>query len=228
MNSQVKNKNTILAFLIFIILMLPSITLAGSSSTLQEPNRNICNPLKAPGITSGLYGLCVAACEALDCTTDPINPTANHPQCEKPSSKIIERYNKMKKSTDPEMPCVVPPPTACPCWSQQELNQVGVTWLGDPSQYMPLWNQIYDASYGLWEYYTSGYHGAGVSYLPEPGCHYFHYDAYDPVFSNPVVRVMQVSQQVAQACQAQVSSQIDYLRNVMGLTVTCLGDACTQ
>lgn len=202
--------------------------ITSAASPLDSPNKGICNTLKAPDVTSGLYGLCVAYCEALDCSEDSTNRSASHPKCSAPSTKIIGRYNAIKKNTDPNMPCSTPPSTECPCWSKQELREIGSTWLGDISQYILLSQESYDASYGLWEYYASGYHGAGVSYLPEPGCHYFHYDALSPDYNSPLVRVMSVSEQVAQVCQAQVSLQVDYVRNILNETVTCTGDACPQ
>lgn len=221
------NWNLAAAIIVPIIFSIPDITEANPpTNNLNSPNKGACKTLNEPGVTPGLYGLCVAYCEALDCNLDSTTPTATHPQCDKPSTKILGRYNAMKTATDPNMPCVVPPPTECSCWTQQEISQIGSTWLGDPSQYMLLWQNNYDASYGLWEYYTSGYHGAGVSYLPEPSCSYFHYDAYDPLYSSPVVRVISVSEQMAQACQVQVSSQVDYVRNTLQLTVPCIGDAC--
>lgn len=77
----------------------------------QTPaNEGVCDQLKADGITKGLYGLCVAYCEAQDLDTVDKEP---------PNSKILGNYNKKKTVTDPAMPCIQVP---CPCWSADELD----------------------------------------------------------------------------------------------------------
>jgi hypothetical protein len=75
-------------------------------------NEGVCNGLKAPGVTNGLYGLCVAYCEAQDLDTFDKEP---------PSTKILDNYNKRKTATDPAMPCLKVP---CPCWSDAELASI--------------------------------------------------------------------------------------------------------
>jgi hypothetical protein len=75
-------------------------------------NEGVCDPLKADGITKGLYGLCVAYCEAQDLDSVDKEP---------PSTKILENYKKKKTATDPGMPCVKSP---CPCWSYEEMASI--------------------------------------------------------------------------------------------------------
>ena len=78
------------------------------------------------GITKGLYGLCVAFCEAHDAATEnkPISEQElEELMASKPNGKILENYNKKKSPTDPDMPCLkVQEP--CPCWDQAELDSI--------------------------------------------------------------------------------------------------------
>jgi len=73
-------------------------------------NEGVCDPLQ--GGTGGLYGLCVAYCEAQD--MDTVNK-------EPPSTKILANYRKKMRAGDPDMPCVNP---TCPCWSDVELASI--------------------------------------------------------------------------------------------------------
>ena len=89
-------------------------------------NEGVCDPLKADGITKGLYGLCVAFCEAQDhadasnaITTADVEALL----AAAPSGKILENYNKRKQATDPAMPCIVVE-EPCPCWTTAELNDI--------------------------------------------------------------------------------------------------------
>lgn len=79
----------------------------------QTPaNEGVCDQLKMDGITKGLYGLCVAYCEAQDLDSIEKGP---------PNTKILENYNKKKTVSDPSMPCVHAP---CPCWTPAELYSI--------------------------------------------------------------------------------------------------------
>lgn len=73
-------------------------------------NEGVCDVLK--GGTAGLYGLCVAYCEAQDLDSFDKGP---------PNTKILANYNKKKLATDPEMPCLQVP---CPCWSDAEFASI--------------------------------------------------------------------------------------------------------
>ncbi len=73
-------------------------------------NEGVCDPLR--GGTPGLYGLCVAYCEAQDLNSFDKEP---------PRTKILENYNKKKQAGDPDMPCIQVP---CPCWTDEELASV--------------------------------------------------------------------------------------------------------
>lgn len=71
-------------------------------------NEGVCDILQ--GGTPGLYGLCVAYCEAQD--LDSVNKGKT------PSVKILDNYNRKKLDTDPPMPCVQVP---CPCYDDADL-----------------------------------------------------------------------------------------------------------
>jgi hypothetical protein len=78
--------------------------------------------------TPGLYGLCVAFCEAQDCEAT-LNPSTGEIEfaenCKASSSKILSNYNRRKTDFDPSMPCVNEAANECPCWTEDELDQVG-------------------------------------------------------------------------------------------------------
>ena len=101
-----------LVFAIFASLsMLSTATLASTPDGETPANEGVCDPLK--GGTGGLYGLCVAYCEAQDLDSFDKEP---------PRTKILENYNKKKQAGDPDMPCMQVP---CPCWNDAELASIG-------------------------------------------------------------------------------------------------------
>jgi len=73
--------------------------------------------------TKGLYGLCVAYCEAIDApenVTDPevlasLKPAPKH---------ILDNYNKKRVESDPLMPCVAYD-SPCPAWTTTEIEGIG-------------------------------------------------------------------------------------------------------
>lgn len=97
----------------------------------QTPaEETVCDPLKEDGITKGLYGLCVAFCEAQDHADgeDPITEEEFEALIDDaPSGKILANYNKKREKanngTDPDMPCILIE-EPCPCWSADELASV--------------------------------------------------------------------------------------------------------
>ena len=63
----------------------------------------ICSPLTADGITKGLYGLCVAFCEAHDFADASVPITEedyNNLEAQAPSGRILANYNKKKQAQD--------------------------------------------------------------------------------------------------------------------------------
>jgi hypothetical protein len=80
----------------------------------------VCDFLKDAQYTPGLYGLCVAFCEALD--SDDFEPLG---ECNVAPMKILENYNKKRGEGDPEMPCLRP---ECPCFSVEDLLALNPQW----------------------------------------------------------------------------------------------------
>jgi len=88
-------------FLVSSFFALPA--LAQTADGITPAIEGVCDDLKNPGVTKGLYGLCVAYCEA-----------------EASSEAVLRNYDRKKQESDPEMPClevVVP----CPCWDTDTL-----------------------------------------------------------------------------------------------------------
>jgi hypothetical protein len=108
--------------LVFLLVLTFTLGLGGvavAQTPDREPpaNEGVCDVLLA-GSTHGLYGLCVAYCEALDCDRQLSgNVQCNNP----PSSKILENYNRLKQEGDPEMPCRR---EGCPCFNEQDLDRL--------------------------------------------------------------------------------------------------------
>ena len=88
----------------------------------------VCDPLHEA--TPGLYGLCVAFCEAHD--ADLVDPAA----LSRPDRKILENYERKRRDGDPPMPCLIQPPEddgptgsdpttgTCPCWTAVQLEEM--------------------------------------------------------------------------------------------------------
>ena len=100
------------SMLIFGLAMMISPVMASGTPDGSTPaNEGVCDVLK--GGTAGLYGLCVAYCEAQD--MDIVGDK------ETPNNKILANYRKKMQAGDPDMPCVKVP---CPCWSDAELANI--------------------------------------------------------------------------------------------------------
>lgn len=98
------------------IILFTGIAGMGSAFAAATPdgttpaNEGVCDILQ--GSTAGLYGLCVAYCEAQDLDTLDKQP---------PSLKILANYRKKMQAGDPDMPCVH---VTCPCWTDAELSSI--------------------------------------------------------------------------------------------------------
>ena len=100
------------------LMMLSWTALAGPPSA-----GGVCDPLK--GGTPGLYGLCVAYCEAQD-LGDPAKAEGKES-----AFHLLASYERKRGPGDPDMPCLsdptreVPPaPQAdCPCWTVDTLRE---------------------------------------------------------------------------------------------------------
>jgi hypothetical protein len=87
---------------------------------------SVCNGLQ--NATPGLYGLCVAYCEAQSVPTDFSGDSSTW--FSRPRSKnILKNYEKKMRAGDPAMPCLNQE-SACPAFSQEDLNEVGNLFAG--------------------------------------------------------------------------------------------------
>jgi hypothetical protein len=77
----------------------------------QGPTDSVCQSVKDG--TPGLFGLCLAYCEAHDCGEDPVN-------CVQSNQKILDKYDAKKTDTDLPMPCTATG-VDCPCFVASEL-----------------------------------------------------------------------------------------------------------
>jgi hypothetical protein len=104
-----------------IFAMLSLVLVAGLTATstpvmastpdgTTPANEGVCDVLK--GGTPGLYGLCVAYCEAQDLDSFDKDP---------PNTKILANYRNKRQTGDPDMPCVKVP---CPCWTSTDLATI--------------------------------------------------------------------------------------------------------
>ena len=106
-------------------LLFASSSMFTMSAVAVTPEETVCSPLTADGITKGLYGLCVAFCEAHDFADASVPITEedfNNLEAQAPSGKILANYNKRKQPLDPAMPCIAVEP--CPCFTADELAAV--------------------------------------------------------------------------------------------------------
>lgn len=108
------------------LILVTMLALAAAAAGAQTPdqqtpaNEGVCDELI--GATPGLYGLCVAYCEAQDC--DPVVADQDPESCVASDRKLLDLYNDHKSPADPEMPCVQ---VTCPCWSIEELESINAT-----------------------------------------------------------------------------------------------------
>lgn len=110
--------------ILFLVFALP--VTAETYDGITPAEETVCDQLKEDGITKGLYGLCVAFCEAQDIldVSTPITPEELESlKIDSPSSVILANYNKKKKDGDPDMPCVLVD-EPCPCFTKQELEDI--------------------------------------------------------------------------------------------------------
>ena len=120
-------KNSILSLLFISLSMFGLTALAQTPDGETPANEGVCDALQADGTTKGLYGLCVAFCEAQDseaildeATGEVTFAASSHPS----NPKLLANYNKRKTATDPDMPCVIKT-SACPCFTADDLNNIG-------------------------------------------------------------------------------------------------------
>ena len=109
--------NPALLLLGLSMLTTPAAYAEGTPDGETPANEGVCDDLMFA--TPGLYGLCVAFCEAQDCEPD-FSLDDPFEQCTPSSPRVLAAYDKRKGEGDPEMPCVQQ--TGCPCWSPEELE----------------------------------------------------------------------------------------------------------
>jgi len=194
------------------ILSAPT-TLASTPDGLTPPNEGVCDPLQADGVSKGLYGLCVAFCEAQDWADEAI-PVSEEDYLAleqgKPSGRILANYNKKKGASDPDMPCIkVLEP--CPCWTAEEIASIdgvigGVSVGASCTSYPPLdLTALGEELPG--DPYNS--HIAASQNIGSLQCYYA-----DKYISPAVLRHVEVTPEQFQACQAMVEQQAQAIGEV--------------
>ena len=156
-----------------VISCLPGSAFAGGGGAASDLNAGVCDEVK--GATPGLYGLCVAFCEAQDCRPDwgAANPFAD---CRPSSPKLLRLYERRMQEGDPPMPCVQQ--AECPCYTREDLFEMSLPYdLCLDGYYNRAWgggtvSAIYD-----WSYSPSYYRKEGLAshypMLPQPyNCYY--------------------------------------------------------
>ena len=112
-------------FTVLMAFVAPfQVALATTPDGITPAVEDVCDGLI--GGTPGLYGLCVAYCEAQDCDSE----AAHSGQCTRtpPSEPVLRNYNRKMQPGDPPMPCLAPEPSPCPCLTEEEA---GLThWVG--------------------------------------------------------------------------------------------------
>lgn len=118
------NFSSIYASILTVTLFtLSTPTMAGTPDGLTPDSEVICDGLK--GATKGLYGLCLAYCEATDSPED-LSSEEKIAALPKYSAKLLENYNKKRQIGDPQMPCATYyDETACPAWTRDQINSIG-------------------------------------------------------------------------------------------------------
>jgi hypothetical protein len=114
--------------LLTVFLVLAIMPIAGyakepyGQTTAQE---GLCDLLKDEGMTKGLYSLCLAFCGEQVFASNELPFMEKELEAipnSRPEKLILEKYNRIKKAEDPEMPCTVPAEGECPCFSEDEFR----------------------------------------------------------------------------------------------------------
>ena len=114
----------VLAALIIGLFATSAPLFAQTPDGTTPANEGICDDLAADGVTNGLYGLCIAFCEAqdhADIFTAITESDYDALLAAAPSGKILENYNSIKTESDPPMPCITRVDGPCPCWDEEEF-----------------------------------------------------------------------------------------------------------
>ena len=163
-------------------LLLVPMTFAQTPDGETPMNEGICDGLQSDDVTKGLYGLCVAFCEAQDHASVEVPISESEFEellTTKPAGRILVNYNKKKDNAnnpnDPDMPCVkVEEP--CPCWTTEELQSIdGILFDGTAAVWPGLTScDLVDVHYPEYGYSRSQYRVFEDSYrLTEPADRYY-------------------------------------------------------
>ena len=124
-------KNVIAGFCSMLALgfLISAPVNAQTPDGLTPAEETVCDPLRADGVTKGLYGLCVAFCESQDYAeiSDPITEEEIKAlEDAMPSGRILQNYNKKKTDLDPTMPCIneVTPEEPCSCFTTAQIAAI--------------------------------------------------------------------------------------------------------
>ena len=105
---------------------------AGTPDGETPAEEMTCDDLKNG--TPGLYGLCIAFCEAHDCVpTMTDTGELDLSNCKKNDRKLLDKYRSKMKEGDPDMPCLPndtgggEPSTGgevtCMCWTEDDFDK---------------------------------------------------------------------------------------------------------
>jgi hypothetical protein len=117
-----------IAQLLTVFLVLSIMPIAGyaeESYGQTQAQEGVCDLLNDEGVTKGLYSLCLAFCGEQDFASNELpfmEKNRETIQNGRPEEQILEKYNKIKKAEDPELPCAVPAEGECPCFSEDEFR----------------------------------------------------------------------------------------------------------
>lgn len=161
----------------------PTIAVAQTPDGETPANEGACDSLQ--GSTPGLYGLCVAYCEAQDLDSFDKNP---------PSDKILANYRKKMRAGDPDMPCIQVP---CPCWSDAELSSITADATAAACPRSTDKVQIIDNA-------PKTKFAEADKNVGRERCRYINLNAVPPV-----IRSFQITAAEAQSCYTQVSNACD-------------------
>jgi len=130
----------------------PAISAVPTPDGVTPAHEMVCDPLKADGTTKGLYGLCVAYCEATD-SPDDLSTEEKIASLPTQSRRILGNYNKKRAVTDPQMPCATFfAASNCPAWTAAQLAAIGASgypYRVDDEEYNGVaWGSLYDLESG--------------------------------------------------------------------------------
>ena len=158
-------------------------------------NEGVCDELL--GATPGLYGLCVAYCEAQDCDDFDMAKAA---QCKAANPRILDNYNTKKQAGDPDMPCVQP---VCPCFTPEDLALIDTPYVSCAS------TQGFNDPFSISNFafsFSKPLEGAQVAFLGEDGsgnCFFAHQRP-----EGPLIRFDDTDPEVTAVCNQLILDHI--------------------